>query len=92
MREAITLPNGIQISIQASAGHYCSPRVNMLPLGQYGSVEVGVRGLKAPFASAEIEDLFESGFEVSENLGIIRIAGWCSWESVGRILAACMDA
>lgn len=41
-RKSIKLPNGFTVSIQASALHYSSPKVNGLPLEEYDAVEIGI--------------------------------------------------
>lgn len=40
-RDAEQFGNDIQLSVQANAGAYCTPRAGGLPLEQYSTVEVG---------------------------------------------------
>jgi hypothetical protein len=57
----------VQLSIQASSTHYCSPRVDGLTLAEYVTVEVGIidrqGNLCRPSAVgvAGFDDLFEDG-------------------------------
>lgn len=58
MRRRIELNNGITLSIQASYGHYCDPRVNTDESGSgiYDSVEIGYPSKEIPLLSEYAED------------------------------------
>ena len=55
VREPVTMASGLTVSVQASDGHYCSPRLNQNDLprcGEYSSVELG-------FPSEQLPPVFE---------------------------------
>ena len=46
LRPHIVCGDGIQLSVQASDGHYCSPRIN--GRGPYSNIEVGYPSIRPP--------------------------------------------
>lgn len=71
MFEGIELKEGIRISIQASYGHYCSPRETLYNLNEYSSMEFALMDNKGNFLTVtdilpafkrldEIEEYFDT--------------------------------
>ena len=82
IRDPEDFGGGISLSVQASAYHYCSPRVTGLPLLEYKSVEVALTqdgNLRRPegLLSPDLCHLFDDG-EVT-------MAGYVSQEDVERM-------
>lgn len=75
----------ITLSIQASAFHYCSPRVDGLPLEEYTSVEVAIIGKSGNFippssiGAPELNHLFRGD----------DVAGYVSQEDLAKFRNAC---
>lgn len=80
-----TVIGDVEVSVQASEDHYCSPRVNGLPLEIYEQVEIALLRngeLIRPETvglSAELVALFETG--------PCPVAGYVSWPNVKRIMS-----
>lgn len=75
-RKRIVCANGFSMSVQASGGHYCSPRVT--GLGFYNSYEIGF--------PSDPEPLLEPFAENPDNL-LGTVYGWVPAAIIAEIVA-----
>lgn len=75
LKPAIVCANGFNMSVQASAGHYCSPRNDA---GPWTCVEVG-------FPSNKCEELMPYAENPSDPCGTVY--GWVPVEVVEKVIA-----
>lgn len=74
--KAIKCADGLRLSVQASAGHYCEPREDF---GPWSMVEVG-------FPSERVEDLMPYAETPSDPTNTVY--GWVPVEVVERVIEA----
>jgi len=75
----------VRLSIQASRSHYCSPREDGLPLGDYKSVEVGLLRDGNNNGNPFIKPSAIGAPELDHLYGHDDVAGWVSWEDVNLL-------
>lgn len=78
----------VLLSVQASKSHYCSPRVDGLPIDEYESVEIALLDegnhrflYPEDLLSADMAALFEPPYKVTS----VRVAGYVSQADLRRI-------
>jgi hypothetical protein len=75
-----TFDNGLTISVQASKGHYCSPREDLDSEDKYSSFEVAIIDKENNFVTAEfILDALDS------------VIGWQSKEKINKIIKEILE-
>jgi hypothetical protein len=58
MFEAVKINDNLYISIQASYGHYCSPRKTLLDITQYTEMEMAFVGKEGLMAIDRVDPLY----------------------------------
>lgn len=87
----------IYLSIQASSGHYCTPRVDGLGIEEYEEVEIGflgppreveIFGRKHNMRLCHPSAVGIEGFDHLFESGDVPVAGYVSWDDVNRLRQA----
>jgi hypothetical protein len=79
--QKVVCADGFEMSVQASSGHYCSPRDDV---GPYGTVEVGFPTAKDPQLEKFAED---PDAEICKDSGTVQtVYGWVPAETIRQII------